>query len=76
MRITSALLKLPGLHVLPIPANAVAGWMDLLKRRPVIGGNVFDLQIVATMLANDIHRIYTYNVDDFAVFPELVVLKP
>jgi len=50
--------------------------MDLLKRRPVIGGNVFDLQIVATMLANDIHRIYTYNVDDFAVFPELVVLKP
>jgi predicted nucleic acid-binding protein len=76
LRIISALLKLPGLHVLPIPANAVAGWMDLLKRRPVIGGNVFDLQIVATMLANDIHRIYTYNVDDFAVFPELVVVKP
>jgi len=76
LRITSALLKLPGLQVLPIPANAVAGWMGLLKRRPMIGCNVFDLQIVATMLANDIHRIYTYKVDDFAVFLELVVVKP
>ena len=50
--------------------------MGLLKRRPMIGCNVFDLQIVATMLANDIHRIYTYKVDDFAVFLELVVVKP
>jgi hypothetical protein len=35
--------------------------MQLIERRPVIGADVFDLQIVATMLANGIQRIYTFN---------------
>jgi predicted nucleic acid-binding protein len=64
------------LHVLPIPARTVEGWLDLLRRRPVTGGEVFDLQITATMLANNVHRIYTYNADDFKAFHELVVLEP
>jgi uncharacterized protein len=64
------------LHVLPIPARTVEGWMDLLHRHPVTGGAVFDLQIVATMQANGIQRIYTFNTDDFEVFPELAVLTP
>ena len=64
------------LHVLPIPARAVEGWLDLLRRHQVTGGAVFDLQIVATMLANDINRIYTFNGSDFEVFPELLVLTP
>jgi predicted nucleic acid-binding protein len=34
------------LHVLPMPAQVVDGWLDLLRRRPVIGADVFDLQIV------------------------------
>jgi len=33
------------LHVLPIPAQTVAAWMQLLRERPVIGGDVFDLKI-------------------------------
>jgi predicted nucleic acid-binding protein len=64
------------LHVLPIPARAVEGWMDLLRRRPVTGGDVFDLQIVATMQANGIQRIYTFNADDSEGFSELAVLTP
>ena len=76
LRIVSALLALPGLHVLPIPAHAVAGWMELLQRHPVIGGNIFDLQIIATMQANNVQRIYTFNTEDFEVFPELAVLIP
>jgi predicted nucleic acid-binding protein len=70
------ILALPGMQVLPAPARVVAGWMSLLKRHPVTGGNVFDLQIVATMLANGISRIYTFNSDDFNVFSELVVVTP
>jgi predicted nucleic acid-binding protein len=54
----------------------VEGWLDLLRRHPVTGGAVFDLQIVAAMLANGINRIYTFNSDDFNVFPELVVVNP
>jgi predicted nucleic acid-binding protein len=64
------------LHVLPIPARAVEGWLDLLRRHPVSGGDVFDLQIVAAMQANGIQRIYTFNSGDFEVFAELVVVIP
>ncbi len=64
------------LHVLPIPARTVEGWLDLLRRHPVTGGDIFDLQIVATMQANGIQRIYTFNNDDFKVFSELAVSIP
>jgi predicted nucleic acid-binding protein len=40
------------LHVLPVPGQVVDGWLGLLRRRAVIGGDIFDLQLVATMLAN------------------------
>ncbi|MGC9950020.1 MAG: TA system VapC family ribonuclease toxin [Bryobacteraceae bacterium] len=72
----SALLALPGIRLLAIRANAVTGWMALLQRRPVTGGDVFDLQLVATMQAHNIQRIYTYNSKDFEVFPELTVIAP
>jgi predicted nucleic acid-binding protein len=64
------------LRVLPIPARAVEGWIDLLRRRPVTGADVFDLQLAATMLANDVSRIYTFNGADFGAFPELAVITP
>jgi predicted nucleic acid-binding protein len=64
------------LNVLPVPVRAAQSWLDLLRRRPVTGGDVFDLQIVATMLANDVTRIYTYNIRDFEMFPELQVVTP
>jgi len=64
------------MQVLPAPSRSVDGWLDLLRRRPVTGGEVFDLQIVATMLANDVQRIYTFNTADFSVFPELAVVTP
>jgi uncharacterized protein len=64
------------LRVLPVPAHAVDGLLDLLRRHPVTGGDVFDLQIVATMQANGVDRIYTFNDADFAVFPELAIVTP
>jgi toxin-antitoxin system PIN domain toxin len=63
-------------HVLPAPARAVDLWLDLLRRHPVTGGDVFDLQIVATMQANGVPRIYTFNTGDFGVFSELSVVTP
>ena len=52
------------------------GWMELLRRHPVRGGDVFDLQLVATMQANNVQRIYTFNAVDFEVFSELTALAP
>ena len=57
-------------------ARAVEGWMDLLRRRPVTGADVFDLQLTATMPANGVSRIYTFNDTDFAAFSELAVTIP
>jgi len=62
------------LHVLPVPVNAVDGWLDLLRCHPVTGGDVFDLQIVATMQANGVQRIYTFNTADFEIFSELSIV--
>jgi toxin-antitoxin system PIN domain toxin len=76
LRAISAFLALPGLHVLPAPARVVIGWMELLRRHPVRGGDVFDLQLVATMQANNVQRIYTFNAVDFEVFSELTALAP
>jgi predicted nucleic acid-binding protein len=64
------------LHVLPVPTPTIEKWLDLLQRRPVIAGDVFDLQLVATMLANGVQRIYTFNTSDFEVFTELIVVTP
>jgi predicted nucleic acid-binding protein len=76
VRMLLALLALPGIHVLPSPVHTVTALIELLRRHPVTGGEVFDLQIVATMQANNIQRIYTFNVGDFEVFPELNVIVP
>jgi predicted nucleic acid-binding protein len=64
------------LHVLPIPATAAQGLMELLQRHPVSGGDVFDLQIVATMQANGIERIYTFNRGDFEAVSGISVAEP
>jgi predicted nucleic acid-binding protein len=64
------------LHVLPAPASAVEGWLDLLRRRPMTGGDVFDLQLAATMLANGVQRIYTFNTTDFEGLTELAISTP
>ncbi len=64
------------LVVLPIPVNAVESWMDLLRRRPVTGADIFDLQLIAVMLANNVKSIYTWNTSDFQPFPELAVREP
>jgi predicted nucleic acid-binding protein len=76
VQLISELLASPGLKVLPTPAQAVTELLKLLKRSPVTGSDVFDLQIVATMQANNIQRIYTFNTDDFQKFPELAVITP
>lgn len=70
------LLDLPGLSVLNAPKEVALRLLVLLRRQRVTRSGIFDLQIVATMQANSINRIYTFNVADFVRFPELVVSVP
>jgi predicted nucleic acid-binding protein len=69
-------LAMPGITVLPVPVDVVSRWTSLLRRHPVTGQNVFDIQLAATMLGNGVRRIYTWNVRDFRRFRELQVLVP
>jgi predicted nucleic acid-binding protein len=64
------------LRVLPVHVTTIDEVIALLLRRPVTGGDIFDLQIIATMKLNGIYRIYTFNTDDFKPFPEIEPLKP
>lgn len=59
-------LALPGLSLLPVPADVVSRWINLVRARPVTGAEVFDIQAVATMLGHGITGVYTYNLSDFA----------
>jgi len=48
----------------------VAGWIQLLGRHGVEGAGVFDLQIVATISANGVQRICTFNPHPFLPDPK------
>lgn len=50
--------------------------LDLLKRYPVKQMEIFDLQLVATMLSNQVRRIYTFNRDDFLKYAGIEVMEP
>jgi predicted nucleic acid-binding protein len=67
---------LPGLTLLPVPLDVVDRWVALLRQHPVTGRQVFDAQLVATMLGNGITRLYTFDRADFERFPGLEVLIP
>jgi len=71
-----AFLALPGITLMPVPTTLAQHLLALMRRRPVIGRKVYDLQLVAAMLGSGLRRIYTFNVDDFAPFGELEVLTP
>lgn len=50
--------------------------IELLRKYKLRRQTVFDAQLVATMLSNNVTRIYTYNEDDFLKFEEVEVLTP
>jgi predicted nucleic acid-binding protein len=64
------------LDVLPILGTVVARWAELAENHGVTGADVFDLQLVTTILENGVRRIYTYNRSDFEPFAELHVVTP
>jgi len=50
--------------------------IDLMRRHKITKQKIFDLQLVATMLLNDVTRLYTFNQSDFTEFKEIVILTP
>jgi len=76
LKTVESIVSLPGLEVLPVPLDVITRWVDLCRRHPVKGAKIYDLQIIAVMLANGIRRICTYDKGDFAPFAEITVETP
>lgn len=70
------LLAMPGMVLLSLPVDVVNRWTTLIRQHPVRGSDIFDVQLVATMLGNGVNQIYTYNRLDFEKFSEIEVLTP
>jgi predicted nucleic acid-binding protein len=68
--------QMPHIQLLPTPNNIHKIWLKLLETRPVKDGQIFDLIHIAIMLANQIKRIYTFNVKDFIWCTDIEVIEP
>ena len=67
---------LPRFEVAPMLGAVVTRWAELAETHRVRVADIFDLQLVATMLENGVRRIYTYNRSDFQLFNELEIVTP
>jgi toxin-antitoxin system PIN domain toxin len=76
VEVITNLIAMPGLTLLPFPLDLVHRWMALLREHPVSGRKVFDVQLVATLLANGVRKLYTFNRTDFEPFAGLEVVTP
>lgn len=63
------------LKIYPGP-DIIERTLDLLKKYEITKQEIFDLQLVATMLSNNVIRLYTYNREDFSIYTEIEVLSP
>ena len=68
------LLEYEHVLVLAISQDVPRRLLALLKT--VRGPDVFDLQIVATMLAHGVTKLFTYNGADFQQFPDIELFEP
>lgn len=50
--------------------------MELIDKYPPTRQQIFDLQLVATMLINGVTRIYTFNDKHFLKYSEIEVIVP
>ena len=62
--------------ILPEPDTTLDIWLDIVTRYSVRGRPTHDARLVATMLANGVTRILTFNGGDFTRFAEITVESP
>ncbi len=74
-KITS-LSGLPGVKVLPITLETVFLALEIAERYGVTRQRYFDMQIVASMLLEEIPTLVTENVNDFEGIKEIRCVNP
>lgn len=64
------------LRVIPEDPAVSARLVELVERYEVAGKQVYDANIVASMLIHGIRRLLTFNGQDFARFADLITILP
>ena len=59
--------------LLPDRPEIYQTWKHLVRQHRVVGSKVHDARLVAAMQVHGIERLLTFNADDFARFPIVVV---
>jgi len=62
--------------VLAEPSEVIDLWLDLVVSHDLKGKRVHDAHLLATMKANGIARLLTFNVGDFPIDPAFTILAP
>lgn len=62
--------------ILPDSIEVFQIWRQLVVEHSVIGVQVHDARLVATMKAHNIRQIITFNVQDFARYRDIEVVHP
>ena len=57
-------------------ADLMSKLLELINKYPPTRQQIFDLQLIATMLVNDVTRIYTFNAKHFQPYREIEVIVP
>ena len=57
-------------------ADLIPKLLELINKYPPTRQQIFDLQLIATMLVNGITRIYTFNARHFQPYQEIEVIVP
>ena len=61
-------LAIPDAMVLPVAPDVTSRWPEILSSH-LQGGVVFDLQLGATVAANELERVCSFNRGNFQGFP-------
>lgn len=69
-------LSCSNIKKIKIEQSTVGLTMDLADKYCIKKQNIYDTQLVATMLENSVTKIITRNVDDFSVFKEIEEENP
>ena len=59
-----------------IRTTTIEKMVELAENHKIKGQNIYDVQLVATMLDNGVKEIYTANDKDFKEFEEIEVVNP
>lgn len=51
-------------------------WMKMVKQHEITRQKVFDTFLVATAYENNISTIYTENINDFRIYPNIEIVNP